>query len=128
MMPAPGQGALALQIRDEDEMVELLAPLNDIITQAATTAERMFMRRLGAGCYLPVAAYGEITGGTFTLSGLVISQDGQREVRVQQSISWAAQLALQQAEQLGIALAEEALTRGAAEIIDVLRTQEPERV
>jgi hydroxymethylbilane synthase len=131
MMPAPGQGALALEIRDEDEMVELLSPLNDAITQATTTAERMFMRRLGAGCYLPVAAYGEVTRDTFTLSGLVISLDGQHEIRVRQSISQVAQPTIEQAEQLGIALAEQALAQGAAEIIktiDAIRTEEPQRV
>jgi hydroxymethylbilane synthase len=58
MMPAPGQGALALECRAEPKMLALLAPLQDRALQAATTAERMFMRHLGAGCYLPVAAYG----------------------------------------------------------------------
>ncbi len=131
MMPAPGQGALALEIRDEDEMVELLAPLNDAITQATTTAERMFMRRLGAGCYLPVAAYGKVTGDTFTLSGLVISLDGQRQIRVRQSISQVARPTIEQAQQLGIALAEQALAQGAAAIIstiDAIRAQESQRV
>ncbi len=130
-MPAPGQGALALEIRDEDEMVELLAPLNDAITQATTTAERMFMRRLGAGCYLPVAAYGKVTGDTFTLSGLVISLDGQRQIRVRQSISQVARPTIEQAQQLGIALAEQALAQGAAAIIstiDAIRAQESQRV
>jgi hydroxymethylbilane synthase len=131
MMPAPGQGALALEIRDEDEMVELLAPLNDAITQATTTAERMFMRHLGAGCYLPVAAYGKVTGDTFTLSGLVISLDGQSQIRVCQSISQVARPTIEQAQQLGIALAEQALAQGAAAIIstiDAIRTQESQRV
>lgn len=131
MMPAPGQGALALEIRDEDEMVELLSPLNDAITQATTTAERMFMRRLGAGCYLPVAAYGKVADDTFTLSGLVISLDGQRQIRVRQSISQVARPTIEQAQQLGIALAEQALAQGAAAIIstiDAVRTQEPQRV
>ncbi|MDQ6659410.1 MAG: hydroxymethylbilane synthase [Chloroflexota bacterium] len=117
MMPAPGQGALGLEIRDEPEMRELLAPLHDRETQAATSAERMFMRHLGAGCYLPVAAYGAIVESTFTLAGLVISLDGKRQIRVQQSMPWIAETNYGQAEQLGRQLAEQALAQGADDII-----------
>src|SRR6266487_2997854 len=70
VMPAPGQGALALEIRDEPALCELLAPLNDPTVQVATAAERMFMRHLGAGCYLPVAAYGRLHAQELTLHGL----------------------------------------------------------
>jgi hydroxymethylbilane synthase len=117
MLPAPGQGALALEIRDEPQMCELLFPLEDPGAEATTTAERMFMRRLGAGCYLPVAAYGKIAGETLTLLGLVISLDGQRQVRVRQMIPWTADTGIEQAQQLGISLAEQALAEGADEII-----------
>src|SRR6266849_8359789 len=75
MLPAPGQGALALEMRDEPSMGELVAHLNDSEVQATTSAERMFMRRLGAGCYLPIAAYGEIQHDRLALQGLVISLD-----------------------------------------------------
>jgi len=129
VMPAPGQGALAIEMRDEPEMLELLLPLNDVVTQAATSAERMFMRRLGAGCFLPVAAYGEVVGETLMLRGLVISLDGQRQVRVQQSIRWTTEDALEEAELLGIKVAEQALEQGAREIIDsLLSTGEQERL
>lgn len=120
MMPAPGQGALALETRNEPEMRELLAPLNDPAVQTATAAERMFMRRLGAGCYLPVAAHAHVQGETLILHGLVISLDGQHLVRVQQSMTWTVNTALEQAEQLGIAVAEQALAQGAAGIINAL--------
>ncbi len=127
MMPAPGQGALALEIRDEPELCDLLAPLQDTFVQAEISAERMFMRRLGAGCYLPVAAHGTITGETFMVRGLVISLDGQRRIAVQQSIPWTTETTNAQAEQLGVSLAEEALAQGAYAIvheIDALREQE----
>ena len=125
MMPAPGQGALALECRNEPELLALLAPLEDLTVLAATTAERMFMRRLGAGCYLPVAASSEIAGGILTLRGLVISLDGQRRTRVQQSTSWTATSPLADAEHLGVQLAEQALKEGADEIIHILTsTQE----
>lgn len=120
MMPAPGQGALALECRNEPELLALLAPLQDLVVQATTTAERMFMRRLGAGCYLPVAAYGEIRKGELLLRGLVISLDGKRHIRVQQSIPWMANSPLTDAERLGARLAEQALKEGADEIIGTL--------
>ncbi len=127
MLPAPGQGALALEIRDEQELRDLLAPLHDRVAQAATGAERMFMRRLGAGCYLPVAAYASVIDSVFTVQGLVISLDGQRRIAVQQSMPWTTETTLTQAEALGITLAEAALAQGAYEIvheIDALRERE----
>lgn len=128
MLPAPGQGALALEIRDEPEMRALLAPLQDVALQAATAAERMFMRRLGAGCYLPVGAYGDVRAGMITLQGLVISVDGQRRISMQQSMPWTPGGGIELAEQLGERLAEHALAQGAAEIIaTMLNVREQER-
>src|SRR6266516_2830066 len=120
MMPAPGQGALALEMRNEPEMQSLIAPLGNAVTQATTSAERMFMRRLGAGCYLPIGAHGEITGETLILRGLVISLDGQQQVRVLDSIPWTPETHVEYAAQLGVQLAERALAEGAAEIINTL--------
>ncbi len=120
MMPAPGQGALAVEMRDEPEMQRLIAPLKNSATQAATSAERMFMRRLGAGCYLPVAAYGEVSDERLILRGLVISLDGQQQVRVHGNVPWTPETRAECAEQLGVELAEQALVEGAAEIINAL--------
>ena len=134
MMPAPGQGALAVEMRDEAELRELVLPLNDVHIQAATGAERMFMQQLGAGCYLPVAAYAKVVGEILTLWGLVISLDGKRRVWVEQSIRWTAEIqryCLAEAEQLGRKAAEQALHQGAYEIISELaggRWQEHEHV
>jgi hydroxymethylbilane synthase len=121
MMPAPGQGALALEMRDDPEIQRLIAPLGNAVTQATTHAERMFMRRLEAGCYLPVAAHGEIACETLILRGLVISLDGQQQVRVHGSMPWTPETSLEYTAQLGIRLAEQALAEGAAEIITMLR-------
>lgn len=125
LMPAPGQGALALEMRDEPEMLALVAPLVNSQAQAVTSAERMFMRRLGAGCYLPVAAYGEIDGGSLTLRGRVISLDGRRQISVQRRIPWTAHSTQAAAEQLGVELAELALAKGAGEIIaEIIHVEE----
>jgi hydroxymethylbilane synthase len=121
LLPAPGQGALGLECRDETEMLELLAPLRDEGVQAATSAERLFMRRLGAGCYLPVAAYGTIEGEQLRLDGLVSSLDGMQRIRVRQQIRWQGKASsIEQAEQLGISLAEQALHEGAGKIVQEL--------
>lgn len=128
MMPAPGQGALAFEIRDEPAMQRLLAPLRNVITEATTSAERMYMRHLGAGCYLPVAAFGEIAHEQLTLQGLVTSLDGQQQVRVRRSIRWTADSMLEQAEQLGVLLADDALAQGAGDIIENINAlREPEQ-
>jgi len=131
MMSAPGQGALALEIRDEPAMHALLAPLHDPQVQATTSAERIFMRHLGAGCYLPVAAFGEIEDDTLTLSGLVISLDGQQQVRVRQYMPWTGETDIEHVEQLGVKLAGQALAQGAGtiiQVVDSMRVQERQHV
>lgn len=126
VLPAPGQGALGLEMRAEPEMLRLLEPLNDRINQATTSAERLFMRRLGAGCYLPVAAYAAVAGGQLTLTGLVTSLDGRERVRLSQSLPWLPETSLAKAELLGVELAERALAQGAGEIIRELSVAERE--
>jgi hydroxymethylbilane synthase len=87
MLPAPGQGALAVQCRADDRTtLNLLAPLDDPATRRAVTAERAFLSGLGGGCAVPVAAYAEtvlrppLLG--IRLAGLVASPDGQKVIRV----------------------------------------------
>jgi hydroxymethylbilane synthase len=111
---------LALECRSELEIQTLIAPLRNTVTQMTTSAERMFMRRLGVGCSLPVAAHGAIEGDELMLKGLVISLDGQRQVRVQGSIPWTSKTHFEYAEQLGVQLADQAFSDGAAEIIKTL--------
>ncbi|RMF56279.1 MAG: hydroxymethylbilane synthase [Bacteroidetes bacterium] len=83
MLPAPGQGALAVQCRADDERTRtLLAALDDEPTRRATEAERAFLRALGGGCATPVAALaGVAADGTLHLTGLVASPDGRRVLR-----------------------------------------------
>lgn len=120
MMPAPGQGALALECRNDPEIQSLIAPLKNKVTHMTTSAERMFMRRFGVGCSLPVAAHGEVVGDELILKGLVISLDGQRKIRVQGSIPYTSETDIESAEHLGLQLADQALSEGAAEIIKTL--------
>ena len=78
-----------------------------------TSAERMFMGRLGVGCSLPVAAHAEIVSDQLILKGLVISLDGQRKVQVQGSIPWSSEIRFECVEQMGMQLADQALSEGA---------------
>lgn len=115
MLPAPGQGALAVQCRAGDQRVlELLTALDDAATRASTTAERTFLRELGAGCTAPVAAHASPvgTGGRVEMRGLVASLDGSETVRVHGE---------GKPEELGVRLAHEALRAGADAILAAIR-------
>jgi hydroxymethylbilane synthase len=110
MLPAPGQGALAVQCRDDDAaMRSLLAELDDVRARAETTAERAFLRALGGGCAAPVAAHAvATTTPRVRLQGLVASVDGRDVVRVRGEGD---------SVEVGFRLAEEALSRGADRIL-----------
>ena len=75
MLPAVGQGILAVEARIADtEVTELLHKIDDRPARIAATAERAYLRRLGAGCRLPVGAYGELTGGSVQLRGFLANE------------------------------------------------------
>jgi len=114
MLPAPGQGALAIQCRVDDRSVRaLLAALDDPAARAETTAERAFLRRLGGGCAAPVAALAATTTTPrVRLQGLVASVDGRQVVRVTGEGEPA---------DVGERLAEEALSLGADRILAGVR-------
>lgn len=111
MLPAPGQGALAVQCRAADTSVlNLLRPLDHQATRAAVTAERAFLDALGGGCSAPIAAYATAEGDTrLSLTGLVAAVRGARVIRV--AGSGADPLAV------GAQLAQQALAQGAAELL-----------
>ena len=78
-LPAPGQGALALQARADDPISdELKILLDDPDTHDSVRAERGFLARLGAGCLQPVAAFASIHGDTIELRALIVPPEGQR--------------------------------------------------
>lgn len=95
MLPAPGQGALAVQTRTDDaELIDLLKPLNCAITQAQVTAEREFMARLDGSCKTPIAAHADVTNDKLTLTGRLLSVDGRicAEAEINGSVKDAADL------------------------------------
>jgi hydroxymethylbilane synthase len=112
MLPAPGQGALAVQGRARDEETSrYLQVLEHAPTRAAVTAERAFLAGLGGGCSLPVGALGHASADLLDLQGLVASPDGSRVTKVSGSAACAA------AQALGRQLAEQALAQGARALL-----------
>jgi len=115
-LPAAGQGALTIECRSSRaDLADLLAPLHDRTTATCVRAERAVSRRLGGSCQVPLAAYGEIANGRLWLRGLVASPDGNRIVRGEVRGDPAVP------EDVGAALAEALLARGADEILVLLR-------
>lgn len=110
MLPAPGQGALAVQCRADDARTrQFLAAIHNHEVAQAITAERAFLSGLGGGCSVPVGAYATIENDTIHLRGLIAAPDGSRIIRVQDSGSSALEL--------GARLAEEAKSQGALALI-----------
>jgi hydroxymethylbilane synthase len=111
-LPAPGQGALAIECRDDrDELIALLASLNDAETDACVRAERAASRALSGSCQLPLGVYGAIEAGQLHLRGLVATQDGQTVLRAQ------LRGAPRDAESLGGELAAQLRALGADRIL-----------
>jgi hydroxymethylbilane synthase len=112
MLPAPAQGALAVECReDDDELRAILAALDDTDTRAAVTAEREFLAELEAGCSAPIAALAEVAEGDDTpeiyLRGAAFSPDGSVSIRLSRTGTLA------DAAQIGRALARDLRAEGA---------------
>lgn len=120
-LPAAGQGALGIEIRDDrDDLREWLAPLACPRTTACVLAERAVSRTLGGSCQVPLAAYAELEGDTLTLRALVASPDGTQMIRCRHTGP------IEDAQQVGEAAAQELLSNGAAAILAAL--QDPSAV
>lgn len=145
MLPAPAQGALAVEARtgeDSAELARAVAVLDDEPTRLAVTAERALMARLGAGCAAPVGAWAHLWGGSreprvLVLRAVVTSLDGGQEVGCELSTELPeategpeaagdAAEAVRAAEALGARAAEVLLEDGADQIVD-LHANKPRR-
>jgi hydroxymethylbilane synthase len=124
MLPAPGQGALAVECRSGDaELVAALAQLDDAGTRAAVTAERAVLATLEAGCSAPLGALAEVVEGEdgeeLWLRAVALSTDGGLSVRM------SATGSVDDAAGLGTRLASEMLDEGAADLMTAAREQGP---
>jgi len=117
MLPAPGQGALAVECRTGGDVADLLMVLDDPTTRSAVTAERSLLAELEAGCTAPVGAYAEAAEGDdgleLYLRAVVVSPDGAVSIRKSATGPLAA------AERLGRDLAVELLDDGAGRLVGV---------
>lgn len=112
MLPAVGQGALAIETRSDDSYaLKLLAPLDHTPTRAACTAERSLLRSLGGGCQLPIAAHAVVVENHLRLEGLVAAING--EVMIREALEGAAT----EAHELGETLGKRLLKRGAQSLL-----------
>ena len=112
MLPEPGQGALAIEARAEDrETLEMLSPLDDPLSRACVDAERAFLRALGGGCRVPIAAYASVKDGQIELDGAVIAPDGHAQVRGSMKGPMTEPFAL------GERLAQHLTTQGARDLL-----------
>ncbi len=112
MLPAVGQGAVGIECRIGDDVTNgMIASLNHLDTSIAVRAERAFLGRLEGGCQVPIACFAEPDGDTFRIRGLVGSLDGETVITAEATGD------CDKAEEVGIALADELLGRGAREIL-----------
>ncbi|MGB2426152.1 MAG: hydroxymethylbilane synthase [Alteromonas sp.] len=116
-LPAVGQGAVGIECRNDDSaLIELLKPLQDQATFYRVAAERALNARLQGGCQVPIGSFAELNGDTLLLKGLVGSSDGQTLITAQAIAS------VDEAEQLGIDVAEQLLAQGAGALLAELHS------
>ena len=108
-LPAVGQGALGVEIREDDkEVAELVSALEDGDTRWGVMAERSFLAALGGGCQVPIGAWGRVEQGKVVLEGMIAEKSGEWVVRGKRRGDRS------DTERIGVALAEELLERGAS--------------
>ena len=115
LIPAAGQGALAVETRaDDDETFQLVQKLNDAETCSAVAVEREFLREVGGSCQIPVGVFAAIDGGQIKVRALIASTDGKRVVK-------ASEVApLERLDGLGKKIAAQLLDSGGSEILKTL--------
>ncbi len=123
IMPAPGQGAIAIEARAGDaDVLALVAAIDHAPTRLATTAERACLARLEGGCQVPVGVLAAWAGRRLSIAATVASLDGARVVRERLSASAATE---QEAHGAGERLASLLVGRGAADLLAAIRSAHP---
>ena len=117
-VPAPGQGIIAVEIREGDQRVaEAIGTVDDHAANAALDAERAVVTRLGGGCQMPIGAHAEVRNGSIALVAVVLSLDGARAIRAE------SRGPMTESRTVGLAAADELLAQGAEQILaDVQQT------
>jgi hydroxymethylbilane synthase len=116
-VPAPGQGIVAVELREDDDATRrVVAPIDDAESHAALTAERALVEALGGGCQTPIGALASPTvGGHLDLLAAVVSPDGERAIRA------SGRAPAPDAAALGADVAAQLVSEGASEILAAVR-------
>jgi len=116
ILPAVGQGAIAMEIRAEDhKTLQMTALIDDLPSNLATQSERALLRELEGGCQVPIAALARISGNVLHMEGLVASMDGKRIIKDFQAGD------INQAAEIGRLLAQKLIQQGADSILQEIR-------
>ena len=116
LLPAVGQGALCIEIRENDSRVsDVVTLLDHDDTRKVVFGERAFLHRLEGSCQVPVAAHGQVNGDNYTLTGLVADLDGATVIK--ETLTGP----ITDSVRLGVTLAETLLERGANTILEQLK-------
>ena len=120
IIPACSQGAIAIEIRENDpKIAHLVAAINDAETLLATNAERAFLRTLEGGCQIPVGSYSRISGSQFEITGFVSSINGEAFLKEKATGS------VERAVEIAVQLAGNLLQKGGREILKAIRLEDP---
>ena len=116
-LPAPGQGALAAQIREDDsELAELISQIDDRDSRITAEAEREVLKTMHGGCSIPLGAYARISGDTITIDAIISDIEGKNHIRQSKTAP------LEQAKTCAGRLAQQLLDAGGKEILDKIKT------
>jgi hydroxymethylbilane synthase len=122
VLPAIGQGALGLEVREDNgAVIDLLSPMNHPPTEWAVRAERGFLQRLEGGCQVPIAGFARLDGEELVLEGMVAELDGSRILRDE------IRGKKEQVGEIGVSLAERLIRAGAGEILGHIYGRDEER-
>jgi hydroxymethylbilane synthase len=117
-LPAPAQGALAVQIRDDDnELAELVSKLDDINTRIAVEAERCVLSSMHGGCSIPLGVYSQISNDNLTINAVISDVEGAKYIKRSASSD------IDQANKCAEELAQELLSAGGREILEQIRNE-----
>lgn len=121
-LPAVGQGVLAIECRDDDNLRQLVAPLDDMPTRLCASAERAMNKALNGGCQVPIAGFATLDDKVLIMEGRVGTPDGKKLLKVieQHRLNGDYHTWQAQAITLGKHIADELLAQGAGEILRVL--------
>lgn len=120
-LPAVGQGTLAIECRNQDELLSLLAPLNDTKTALCVCAERAMNTELEGGCQVPIAGFATLEGQSLSLEGRVGTPDGMTLLKAKQTIT-LGDAPMLDAQNLGKNIAHTLLNQGAKAILQQIYT------